>query len=68
MTRQKVSLPRFIMVGELLDQAFPDPVPAPDYLSHQCELAEQALMGMNASLGSTGDERLARLFAVALRP
>jgi hypothetical protein len=67
MTRQKISLPRFIMVGELLDQAFPDPVPAPDYLAHECELAEQALMGMNAGFGSTADATLARLFSIPLR-
>lgn len=64
---RKVSLRRFIMVGELLDHAFADPVPTPDYLAHQCELAEQALLGSLASSGSTDDPMLAELFALTLR-
>jgi len=64
---QKVSLRRFILVGEMLDHAFPDPVPAPDYLVHQCELAEQALLGARASSGCTADPLLADLFAITFR-
>jgi hypothetical protein len=62
--KRRVSLGRFIEVGELLDEAFPDPMPAPDYLAHQCELAEHALMGLSARLASTRDPKLAQLFSV----
>jgi hypothetical protein len=62
--KQKVSLGRFIEMGELLDEAFPDPVPAPDYLAHECELAERALMSLSARLASTRDMKLSQLFAV----
>lgn len=61
---QRVSLRRFIQVSELLDQAFVGPLPTPDYLAHECELAEQALLGAGAVAGSTGDATLARLFAL----
>lgn len=64
---QKVSLRRFIQVGEMLDHAFPDAVPTPDWLAHKCELAEQALLAARASSGSTADPLLAELFAVMLR-
>jgi hypothetical protein len=62
--KQKVSLGRFIEMGELLDEAYPDPLPAPDYLAHQCELAEQALMSLSARLAVTRDMKLSRIFAV----
>lgn len=32
-------------VGRMLDQAFPGPVATPDYLAHDCERAERALLG-----------------------
>jgi hypothetical protein len=62
--QQKISLGRFIELGELLDEAFPDALPAPDYLAHKCEMAERALMSLSARLASTRDIRLSRLFAV----
>lgn len=68
MPEQKVSLAAFIVLAELLDQAFPDPMPVPDYLSHDCERAEQAL---DASLGKasfTSDPVLAQLFAMSHLP
>jgi hypothetical protein len=64
---QKVSLRRFIQIGEMLDHAFADPAPTPDYLAHQCELAEQALLRAQAALGSTADPLLAQLFALTIR-
>ena len=64
MNKQKVSLGRFIEMGELLDEAFPDALPAPDYLAYESELAEQALMGLSTLLASTRDAKLAQLFAV----
>jgi hypothetical protein len=64
---QKISLSRFVSIGELLDAAFPDPTPLPDYLAHECELAEHALVLSGAPHPSTGDRRLAALFALALR-
>jgi hypothetical protein len=65
MNKQEVSLRRFIEPGDLLDEAFPDPMPAPDYLSHQCESAEQALMGLSTRLASTQDAKLGQLFSVS---
>lgn len=65
---QKVSLARFIMVSDLLDDAFADPSPVPDYLAHQCELAEQSLASLEAQQGSTRDRHLAALFALSLIP
>lgn len=63
---QKVSLRRFIQMGEMLDHAFSDPVPTPDYLAHECELAEQALLRVHAASGSTADPLLAQLFGLAI--
>jgi hypothetical protein len=65
---KKVCLRRFITFCDLLDHAFPEPLPAPDYLMHQCELAEQALFGVSVHVGSTSDPLLARLLAVTYRP
>jgi hypothetical protein len=59
---QKVSLGRFIEVAELLDAAFAAPGPAPDYLAHECELAEQALFGLVAQAAWTADSKLAKMF------
>jgi hypothetical protein len=63
-TDQKVNLEQFIRAGELLDVAFPDPLPAPDYLAHHCELAERAVDSLIAAHGSTRDVALSRLFAL----
>jgi len=65
---QKVPLQRFIRAGELLDAAFADPVPTPDYLAHQCELAELALLGVGARAATTEDATLAELFGATHRP
>ena len=64
---QKVSLRRFILVADLLDQAFAGPAPTPDHLAHECELAEQALSRAIARAGSTDDPILAKLFALTHR-
>jgi hypothetical protein len=61
---RRVSLRRFIQVGEMLDLAFPDPMPTPDYLAHECQEAEQALLKAQAAPCSTADPQLARLFAL----
>jgi hypothetical protein len=61
---RKVGLKRFIEVAELLDGAFPGPSPAPDYLAHKCELAEQALFGLVAQTAWTDDAKLAEMFAL----
>lgn len=66
-TKPNVSLRRFIQLGEMLDHAFPDTLPTPDYLAHKCELAEQALLGAKGVSGSTADPLLARLFELSLR-
>jgi hypothetical protein len=55
----------FQVVGiEDLDEAFPDELPAPDYLAQECEMAERALMSLSARLTSTRDMKLSQLFAV----
>jgi hypothetical protein len=38
MGKQRVSLGRFIEMGELLDEAYSDPLPARDYLAHEFPL------------------------------
>ena len=67
MTERRVSLGKFIQMAELLDQAYADPTPPPDYLQHECELAEHALAQLGAKRGITGDATLAKLFALSLR-
>jgi hypothetical protein len=66
MTGPRVHLARFIEVTELLEQAYTGPAPTPDYLAHECGLAEDALARLGAKRGSTGDAVLARLFALTL--
>jgi DNA helicase IV len=66
-TDQKVSLRRFIELADLLEQAFTGLKPLPDYLAHEGELAEQALSRATAKAGSTGDPKLAELFALTRR-
>lgn len=68
MAEQKVTLASFIRVAELLDRAFPDSAAVPDYLSHDCERAEQALQRTVTRPGYTSDPLLARLFDVNLDP
>ncbi len=63
----KVRLDRFITFSKLIDQVYADPTPLPDYLAHECEQAEHALMSTCANVGSTIDPHLARLFAIPLR-
>jgi hypothetical protein len=65
--KERISLRDFIVAAELLDQAFAGPVPVLDLLAHQCELAEQALYGLVAKLGSTSDMKLAEMFALTHR-
>jgi hypothetical protein len=66
MTERRVSLGKFILVAELLERAYAGPKPTPDYLQHECELAEDALAQLGAKLGTTGDATLAKLFALSL--
>jgi hypothetical protein len=61
---RKVSTARFVMVAELLDQAFPKAPATPDHLAHHCDEAEQALLSSIGSLAFTSDKTLARLLAV----
>jgi hypothetical protein len=60
----KVSLARFVAVAELLDHAFPKAVATPDYLSHDCERAEEALLSSIGRTGMTDDKVLAELFSL----
>lgn len=64
---QKVSAGRFVLVAELLDHAFPKAKATPDYLSHDCERAEQALLSSLGATCTTSDEALAKLLALQLR-
>lgn len=64
---RRVSLSRFIAVAELLDHAFPDAVPVPDYLSHECERAEQSLLGAVGRSAETSDPLLAKLLGITHR-
>jgi hypothetical protein len=64
---RKVSTARFVMVAELLDHAFPRGAATPDYLSHDCERAEQALLSSVGRTGFTSDKLLAKLLAVSHR-
>lgn len=67
MTGQRVNVAEFIQISELLDQAYAGPKPAPDYLAHACELAEDALAKLGSKLGTTDDPNLATLFALTYR-
>ena len=67
MAERRVSLGKFILLSELLDQAYAGPTPTPDYLQHECERAEDALAQLGAKHGITGDATLAKLFALSLR-
>lgn len=60
----KVSIARFVVVAELLDRAFPKAAATPDYLSHDCERAEQALLTSVGRTGRTNDKLLAELFSL----
>lgn len=65
--RQRVDLAKFIQMSELLDEAYAGLKPAPDYLSHECELAENALSKLGSKFGTTSDSNLAALFALTYR-
>jgi hypothetical protein len=67
MPARKVRLDRFITLIDLIEKAYAGPTPLPDYLAHECEQAERALMSTSAKAGSTTDPHLARLFAIPLR-
>jgi hypothetical protein len=64
---RRVSVARFVTVADLLDQAFPKANATPDYLSHECERAEQSLLTAIGKTASTGDPVLARLLALTHR-
>jgi hypothetical protein len=64
---RKVSASRFVLVAELLDHAFPKQQATPDYLSHDCERAEQALLNAIGKSGYTSDKVLADLLALSHR-
>lgn len=68
MAKRSVKLADFIQIADLLDQAYAGPTPAPDYLAHECELAEDALAQLIAKIGVTDDANLAALFALTYRP
>jgi len=65
--RQRVSAGRFVLVAELLEQAFPKARATPDYLSHDAERAEQALLSSLGNSCTTSDESLAELLALKHR-
>ena len=64
---RRVSTARFVLVAELLDQAFPKAKATPDYLSHDCERAEQALLTSIGKSGYTKDKQLADLLVLSHR-
>ncbi len=64
-TGKRVNLSRFITVAEHLDDAFAAAAPVPDYLVHECELAEAALSRLRASRGVTSDSILAQVFGLS---
>jgi len=64
---QRVSAGRFVLVAELLEQAFPKAKATPDYLSHDAERAEQALLSSLGKTCTTRDEALAQLLALSHR-
>lgn len=66
--RHKVSTARFVLVAELLDQAFAKAQAIPDYLAHEAERAEQALLESITPAAFTRDKRLADLLSLSHRP
>ena len=64
---RRVSTARFVLVAELLEQAFPKAKATPDYLSHDCERAEQALLMSIGKSGYTNDKQLADLLVLSHR-
>ena len=66
--RRKVSTQTFVRTAELLENAFPRAAATPDYLLHECEKAEQALLNEIGKGGVTGDSDLAQRFGLSLRP
>jgi hypothetical protein len=64
MIERRVTLGAFILLAELLEQAYAAPTPLPDHLAHTCEMAEGALSKLGARHGITRDAVLARLFAL----
>lgn len=65
---RKVCAAQFVMVAELLDQAFPKGPATPDHLAHHCERAELALLSSIGKTGFTSDKMLADLLALSHRP
>jgi hypothetical protein len=61
---RRVNLSRFILIAELLDEAYAGPAPLPDYLGHECGLAEDALSRLGAASGETKDLKLMALFGL----
>ena len=64
--RRNVSAAEFVRTSELLDSAFPKADAVPDYLLHECEKAEQALLGAIGKKGVTRDAELAAHFGLSL--
>ena len=64
---RRVSAARFFTVADLLDQAFPKADATPDYLSHECERAEQSLLSAIGKTTYTSDPVLAKLLALTHR-
>ena len=61
---RRISAAEFVRVAELLEHAWPKESAVPDYLSHDCERAEQALLSAIGRLGYTGDAALAQLLGL----
>jgi hypothetical protein len=49
----------------MLEQAFPGPVATPDYLAHDCERAERALLSIAGRQLVGADPKLLRLLALS---
>lgn len=64
---KRVNAGRFVLVSDLLGEAFPKDKAMPDYLAHDCERAEQALLIAVGKSGTTRDEFLAGLLALSHR-
>lgn len=63
---KKVSPSEFVLMAEILDKAFPSPPCVPDYLLHECEEAQAALLRAIGATGSTRDPKLAQMLSLKL--
>ena len=63
---RRVSASDLVRAAELLDIAFPLVRAVPDYLSHDCQRAEEALLTSIGKRGMTRDEDLALLLGLTV--